>query len=175
VTVQLPSIDLDGYRICLFRAPRFLSVFHTSLSLAFGAYVYYVGDGFCKLKWILTDLTAFVIVLIRTRASKTHRCDSKIPSILDTITRDAAVYFSVIFTSHFLFLIMLVFVRVRMIRSMFSIPLFSPTTPPRKRYGPCQLCKFRSHAVVLTPVDALPLHVPQWKCSVSSQQIPVYP
>lgn len=81
-------IDLDAYHICIFYAPIPGSVVFTSLSLVF-------------------DLGAFAIVLIRTRDLRTWRRDSNAPTILDTVTRDTAMYFLVIFTSHLVLVLML--------------------------------------------------------------------
>ena len=69
-----------------------------------------VENGFNLLS---TDLVAFLVVLIRTRALKRQRCKTNVPSILDTVTRDTAVYFSVIFSSHFLLVLTLRLMRVR--------------------------------------------------------------
>jgi len=90
--LRLPPIALEVYQMCLFRIPRFGSVLYTSFSLAF-------------------DLVVFAIILFRTRVSRSQRGDSNIPNIINTVTRDAAIYFSVIFTSHFLLVLMLRFVR----------------------------------------------------------------
>ena len=75
----------------------------------------------------LTDLAVFVIVLIRARASRLHRCDLVIPNILDAITRDAALYFSVIFSSHLLLVPMLAIVRVRARDVLNPVVLTNPT------------------------------------------------
>lgn len=90
--LRLPPIPLEVYQMCLFRIPRFGSLLYTSFSLAF-------------------DLAVFVIILVRTRVSGSQRGDSNIPNIINTVTRDAVIYFSVIFTSHFLLVLMLRFVR----------------------------------------------------------------
>jgi hypothetical protein len=41
--VQLPQVNLDAYRVCLFQIPTFGSLLYTSLSLAFGAQGLYSG------------------------------------------------------------------------------------------------------------------------------------
>ncbi|KAF9644137.1 hypothetical protein BDM02DRAFT_3131949 [Thelephora ganbajun] len=88
--VRLPRIHLDAYQMCFFQIPRFGSLLYTSLSLAF-------------------DLGALLIVLGRT--VRTQRYESNVPNILDTVTRDAVTYFSVIFSSHLVLVLMLVSVR----------------------------------------------------------------
>jgi len=89
---RLPQIDLDAYRMCLFQCPIFGSLLYTSLSLVF-------------------DLLAFLVVLIRTRSLKAQRGNTNIPNILDTVTRDTAMYFLVIFSSHFVLVLTLSLVR----------------------------------------------------------------
>lgn len=59
------------------------------------------------------DFVAFLVVLIRIRALKTQRCDSNTLTILDTVTKDTAMYFLVIFSSHFVLVLTLTLVRVR--------------------------------------------------------------
>lgn len=86
--LRSPQIHLDAYRICLFHGSITGSFVYISLSLVF-------------------DLGAFVIVLTRTRALRTWRGDSNAPTILDTVTRDNATYFLIIFSSHLLFVLML--------------------------------------------------------------------
>lgn len=64
VTAQLPQIDLDAYRMCLFQNPTLGSLLYTSLSLVFGA------QGFCSgSEW--TELTGHRSrgVLGRTRTN----------------------------------------------------------------------------------------------------------
>ena len=50
----------------------------------------------------LVDLVAFLMVLVRTKRSRTNRYPG-IPNILDAILRDATVYFLVIFISQLIF------------------------------------------------------------------------
>lgn len=110
---------MDAYRMCLFQIPRFGSLVYTSLSLVFGKWGFDAGGEPCKLNWPLTDLAVFVTVLLRTRAPSSRCGNSNISNILNTITRDTATYFSVIFSSHFLLVLMLVFVRVRVLGTFF--------------------------------------------------------
>jgi hypothetical protein len=129
-------------------------------------YGFCIGGNSCEQNSPLTDLAAFVIVLMRTRASRTRRWESNIPNILDVVTRDAATYFSVIFSSHFLYVLMLMIVRVR-IRNAFWVRLSSSISPSSRHYGTCPLCKFRLHMVLLAFFDVLLSCVLQWKCDVS--------
>jgi hypothetical protein len=65
------------------------------------------------LNWQSIDLAAFLVVYLRTRALKTQHCDSNTLNILDTVTRDTAMYFLVIFSSHFVLVLTLTSVEVR--------------------------------------------------------------
>lgn len=76
---------------------------------------------------LVTDLAVFVIVLLRKRASRLQRCGLNIPNILDAVTRDAALYFSVIFSSHLLLVPMLAIVRVRARDVLNPVVLTNPT------------------------------------------------
>ena len=60
---------------------------------------------------IKTDLLAFFVIVFF--AAKPAFMSSKVPRILRTIIQDATVYFLVIFTSHFVFEMMLLLARVR--------------------------------------------------------------
>lgn len=54
-----------------------------------------------------------MIVFVRTRGPRMLRYTTNAPNIVETVTRDTAIYFSVIFTSHFVLVLMLTLVRVR--------------------------------------------------------------
>ncbi|KAF9781567.1 hypothetical protein BJ322DRAFT_1076974 [Thelephora terrestris] len=90
--LQLPHIKLDAFQICLFKTPIRGSLLYTSLSLVF-------------------DLAAFLIVFLRTRTLRMQRHNSIVPNIVDTVTRDAAIYFTVIFSSHFVLVLTLTLMR----------------------------------------------------------------
>jgi hypothetical protein len=65
------------------------------------------------------DLLAFsLIVFLASRSGATRL---KIPTILGTIAADATLYFMVIFTSHFVLTMTLVFGRVRAIAPIFGL------------------------------------------------------
>ena len=58
----------------------------------------------------MEDLLAFLIILYLAGRSTIRQLG--IPTLLDTIARDAAKYFFVIFTAHFVLLMTLLFARV---------------------------------------------------------------
>jgi len=59
----------------------------------------------------LTDLLAFLVIIYLALQSGTHR--SKLPSLFGTMAQDATLYFMVIFTSHLLLMMTLIFGSVR--------------------------------------------------------------
>lgn len=60
-----------------------------------------------------SDVLVFVFALIQTQLIASVRQGTGASDILDTVTRDAVLYFILISTSHFLILIMLAVARVR--------------------------------------------------------------
>ncbi|KAF9645533.1 hypothetical protein BDM02DRAFT_3262853 [Thelephora ganbajun] len=89
-TQQILPIPLDAYRICIFvrhRPPEFL---FTAISL-------------------LYDLLAFSLTVYLAARSNIYK--SPIPSLLRTIAQDATLYFLVIFTSHLVLELTLLFAR----------------------------------------------------------------
>lgn len=90
--LHLPPLNLDSYRVCIFQLPISVTVLYTSLSLGF-------------------DLAAFLIVLVQTRVLKKQYRDPNITTIADTVTRDTEVYFLLIFSSHLLLVLMMIFMK----------------------------------------------------------------
>lgn len=89
---QMPQLDLDSYRLCMFNIPVSATLVYTSFSLAF-------------------DVGVFFIVLVRTQSLQAQYCGSNIPNIVGTISRDTEIYFLVIFSTQFLLVLMLILVR----------------------------------------------------------------
>ena len=52
----------------------------------------------------IVDIFAFLIIVVTARRLRTNR-HPDMPSVLDSILRDATIYFMVIFASQFLFLL----------------------------------------------------------------------
>jgi len=80
--VVWPAINYDAFRLCFFNQTEIQQVLLLSFSLIY-------------------DLLAFLIIAWVGRTSTGLR-QSKVPSILDRIVKDATLYFVVIFTSHLL-------------------------------------------------------------------------
>lgn len=95
------------------------------LPLSFGSYP--------SLFWLLeltrphvpSDIAVFVLVLVQVHLIKSRYRGMGGPKILDTISRDAEIYFAVITTSHILSVIMHFAVMVRFFAPMSTIPAFS--------------------------------------------------
>ncbi|KAF9647299.1 hypothetical protein BDM02DRAFT_2718881 [Thelephora ganbajun] len=84
---ETPKIPLDVYHLCLTNSKQSLTILQMSLSFFF-------------------DIVVFVLVVVETQLIRSrHRAISG-PNILDTVSRDAEIYFAVISTSHFLIVIM---------------------------------------------------------------------
>jgi len=87
-----PPIPLDAYRICVFTPHRALEIAYTSISL-------------------LYDSLAFLTILFFTTRLNQKIPGFKVPTILETIAEDATLYFLVIFTSHFVLEMTIIFGR----------------------------------------------------------------
>jgi len=84
---QFPPIPLDGYRMCLTRTSRALTVLQMSISLSF-------------------DVAVFALIVIQTRLIRSRYRGMNRPDILSRLSRDTEIYFAVIATSHFMITIM---------------------------------------------------------------------
>ncbi|KAF9644217.1 hypothetical protein BDM02DRAFT_3263685 [Thelephora ganbajun] len=88
--LQFPPIPLDAYRICIFVRHRPLEIGFTTISL-------------------LYDFLAFALIIYLVARSNVYKFP--IPSLLRTIAQDATLYFLVIFTSHLVLELTLLFAR----------------------------------------------------------------
>ncbi|KAF9781540.1 hypothetical protein BJ322DRAFT_229181 [Thelephora terrestris] len=78
----LPDIDLDAFKICI----------HKNYNV--GKLIYYITA-------MVFDVLAFSIIVVTARRSRMYEYPT-MPSILNTILRDATFYFILIFSAHFL-------------------------------------------------------------------------
>lgn len=67
-----------------------------------------------------TDTVAFVLIIVRAQTTKSMYRGMKGPNILDTVSKDAWIYFAVISTYHCLTVIMYLAARVRFLILMFE-------------------------------------------------------
>ena len=138
----------QGFKLCVFSAHRKAEVSYAVILLGYGkAFLKFIRLRTIKPTRPLKDLVAFLIILYLAGRSAIRQLG--IPTILDTITRDATRYFLVIFTAHFALVVMLLFTRVSLITSFanvhrcqgFSLAFYS-TTPssvsPSSRHFPIQ-------------------------------------
>jgi len=83
----MPAIPLDSYRLCLSGAGSASIIAYISVALAF-------------------DITVFVLIIVQIRLIKSTYSGVNVPGILDTVGRDAEIYFVVVSSSHFLVVVM---------------------------------------------------------------------
>jgi len=106
---QLPPIHFSAYQLCVFTRHRKVEIAYTAISLLYGSLfseVFHLSS-FIN---ITTDTLAFlVIVVLAVRAGLNG---AKVPRILRSIVQDTTLYFLVIFTSHFVLVMTLLFARV---------------------------------------------------------------
>jgi len=113
--IGLPVIPLDVYRVCPVNIQQAFALIQMSLSLAFGKHsVTLPTPSFLKSTRLLvpSDLAVSVFVLAAIRRFKSQRGGAGAPSILDTINRDAKIYFGIITTNHVLIVVMYASARV---------------------------------------------------------------
>jgi len=90
----IPPIPLDAYHLCIFIRHRPLELAFTATSLLFDS------------------LAFFLIIFLAARSSREAAgFRMKIPTMLQNIATDATRYFLVIFTSHLVFVLIMVFAR----------------------------------------------------------------
>ena len=129
-------IPLDAYHLCLTGTGRFWIIAQISLSFAFGKYfVIFLNSPVFELNHIPLDIAVFVLVIVQTRLIRlTH---PGVPSILDTVSRDAGIYFAVISSSHFVVVVMYALARVGFfIRALGSIVLTTDSVFSANIAGP---------------------------------------
>lgn len=108
------GIPLDSYRACLAKTTKTFTVIQMALSLAFGRYPSLFLTPLPGLTHLLvpSDMAVFTLVVVQTRLIKSMHRGVKVPSIIDTVSRDAEMYFAVITTTHLLIVVMYAAARV---------------------------------------------------------------
>ena len=105
-------IPLWTFRSCIFKQHLPMEIGFTSISLFYGTKALHA---FCLARETdidcLLDLLAFLFIIHLALKSRSYR--SKLPNLLKIMAEDATLYFLVIFTSHFLLVVTLVFGSVR--------------------------------------------------------------
>jgi len=103
------------YHLCPPNIQQIFALTQMSLSLAFGKHsVTLPTPSFLKSTRLLvpSDIAVFVFVLAAIRRFKWQRGGVGVPNIIDTINRDAKIYFGIITTNHVLIVIMYASTRV---------------------------------------------------------------
>ena len=99
---QIPAIDLDPFRTCISQSWKFGELLFVNISVAFGASLIsdvvslrvclHASQSMFLTSCTAADVLAFLSILI-TAKKPWHSRYPGIPSLLDTILRDATVYF----------------------------------------------------------------------------------
>ena len=115
--VPILPIPLPGYMICDFVGQLSGEIGSSAMSLVYGmefllSFIDHLGDTRSD---HLPDLLAFLVIVYLVVRSGVRGVP--IPSILKTITRDATYYFLIIFTSHVVLMVFLVFASVSLTSS----------------------------------------------------------
>ena len=115
MSVTMPVIPLESYRFCLTSAENVSIIVQISLSLAFGKHFVVHLSPFLGLicQPLPLDIAVFAFVIAQARLIKSMHPGVNVPSILNTVSRDAEIYFAVISSSHLLTVIMYFAARVR--------------------------------------------------------------
>ena len=92
---------------------------------------------FGPLAEVVTDLLAFLVVVVF--AVKSRLQGFKMPSILWIIVQDSTVYFLLVFTTHLVLEMMLLFARVNI--SIIGDRIHAETPFSSQIFNSCQLCK----------------------------------
>ena len=110
--VPIIQIPLATYQLCVFKQHVPLEMGYTTLALFYGTMNPYsfcpAGEGVAD---CLIDLLAFLFIIYL--AFKSGAFQSGLPSLFGVMAEDATLYFMVIFTSHLILELTLIFGSVR--------------------------------------------------------------
>lgn len=108
----LPDINLDEFKICIYKLWSLGELIFYNSAMAFGTSSHSNFHGYSTPGVLMhltfgvssyrgtADIFVFVTILITVRRRRTHGYPG-IPSILDTVVRDATGYFLLISSTHF--------------------------------------------------------------------------
>ena len=111
----LPT-PLDSYRLCISNVQEAFTIIQLSLSLVFGRYfVHFSQTLHSSITYLAapTDVAVFALTVIQNKIMKSRNRGIARSSILDTVSRDAGIYFALITMFHFLILIVYLAAGVR--------------------------------------------------------------
>lgn len=102
---MIPTIPLDSFHLCVVDVGQASGIALISLSLVFGEYI--ITEPFLILAslklnhlFVPSDVLVFVSVIMQVGLVKSVHPGVNVPSILNTVTKDAVMYFAVISSSH---------------------------------------------------------------------------
>ena len=111
----MPVIPLPLYQACIINNDRSWTFVQTSLFLAFGKPLVALIPPFLELSHpsVPLDVAVFVLVVAQMLLARPLHHGVNVPSILDTVGRDAGIYFAAIASSHFVVVVLFAIARVR--------------------------------------------------------------
>jgi len=154
----LPEIDLDAFKVCFYQRWRVGELLFTNLVIAFGmsspSNLQHDLTSGVLMRFIphapqrrgITDLLAFLIILVAARRPGIHRYPG-IPSILDAILRDATRYFILMFVCQLfveLFLLLAPVGGICHVTGGWSCCANPACYMFRRKFSSCPGCKFSS-------------------------------
>ena len=120
----MSAIPLDAYHLCLPQVERAWTLVQVSLSLGFGKHIVTLPNSVyfleLSLLFILVDVGVLVLVVVQAQIIKLRNRGMKVSGVLNTVTRDAEIYFAVISSSHLLVIIMYSTTRVGFFSLLFE-------------------------------------------------------
>lgn len=103
---MIPTIPLDSFHLCVVDVGQASGIALISLSLIFGEYITSLFLILASLElnhsFVPLDVLVFVSVVVQVGLVKSVHpgVNVNVPSILNTVTKDAVMYFAVISSSH---------------------------------------------------------------------------
>jgi len=106
--VESPTIPLDSFRLCFVPIASYLTILQISLSLGFGEHIVTLPRSRpgTELPICSVDVAIFVLVIAQTQNIRSRSPGMHVSSILNTVSRDAEIYFAVIASSHLMAVVM---------------------------------------------------------------------
>ena len=111
---EIPVIPLHLYQMCFANVPRKWTITQISCLFAFGKHSIILSTPFFELNHppVHLDIAVFTLVIIQMQYMRVTHRGVNISSILNVVSRDAGIYFSIIASSHFLVVVLYSVARV---------------------------------------------------------------
>jgi len=101
-------IPLNAFRLCFISIASYLTIIQISLSLGFGKHIVTLPRSRPRTEPRIcsVDVAVFAFVIAQTQNIRSRSRGMHVSSILNTVSRDARVYFAVIASSHLMAMVM---------------------------------------------------------------------